>query len=320
MKKTIILSLAAMAGAYCTPASAQTLKTQADSTSYVAGYAVTSGLSSFLKQSFDVDESQMEDVIRGFKDGYAKRNDKAHRAFVAGQQVAIMLDKQMLPRMTADFEGSDNALSEDLIVQGFEASLRGDTTICTPKQAEEKFNAARKEAKAQKELANKAKGEKFLAENKKKKDVVTLPDGLQYKVLTKGNGPIPTASDKVQVVYEGRTLDGKVFDATKNHGKEYDEFNADRLIKGWTEALTMMPVGSKWEIYIPQELAYGARGAGRDIEPYSALIFTLELKGIVPKKSEAEATTPTATTKAQQAKTATKKPAGKAVAKKATKK
>ena len=111
-------------------------------------------------------------------------------------------------------------------------------------------------------------------------------------MLVKGAGPIPKASDKVQVVYEGRTLDGKVFDATANHGKEFDEFAADRLIKGWTEALTMMPVGSKWEIYIPQDLAYGARGAGRDIAPYSALIFTLELKGIVPAAPKPEQVAP----------------------------
>jgi len=120
-------------------------------------------------------------------------------------------------------------------------------------------------------------------------------------VLVKGDGPIPKASDKVQVVYEGRTLDGKVFDATANHGKEFDEFAADRLIKGWTEALTMMPVGSKWEIYIPQDLAYGARGAGRDIAPYSALIFTLELKGIVPAAPKPAEVAPAAPVQVEKA-------------------
>ena len=103
----------------------------------------------------------------------------------------------------------------------------------------------------------------------------------QYKVLVKGNGPKPTKDDQVAVVYEGRTIDGKVFDATARHGKPNDTFGVSNLIKGWTEALTLMPVGSKWEIYIPQELAYGARGAGEDIAPYSTLIFTLELQDIV---------------------------------------
>lgn len=118
MKKTIFLSLALVGGAICTPVSAQkvkkvspkakavqtqTLKTEADSISYAAGYAVTNGLDRYLKEQFGVDESQMADVIRGFKEAYAKRNDKAYQAFVAGQQVATMLDKQMFPRMSADF-------------------------------------------------------------------------------------------------------------------------------------------------------------------------------------------------------------------------
>ena len=132
----------------------------------------------------------------------------------------------------------------------------------------------------QRNAQTKAAGEKFLTENKKKPGVVTLPSGLQYKVLVEGNGAKPAKDDMVKVVYEGRTIDGKVFDATSRHGTESDTFGVGKLIKGWTEALMLMPVGSKWEIYIPQELAYGARGAGDDIAPYSALIFTLELKGI----------------------------------------
>lgn len=316
MKKTIFLSLALIGGAICTPVSAQkvkkvspkakavqtqTLKTEADSISYAAGYAVTNGLDRYLKEQFGVDESQMADVIRGFKEAYAKRNDKAYQAFVAGQQVATMLDKQMFPRMSADFEGASQPLSEEMVVKGFEAALRKDTTTYTVAQAEIKFKDARDAAKIEREEANKAAGEKFLAENKLKPGVNTLPDGLQYKVLVKGDGPIPKATDKVQVVYEGRTLDGKIFDATANHGKEFNEFAADRLIKGWTEALTMMPVGSKWEIYIPQDLAYGARGAGRDIAPYSALIFTLELKGIVPAAPKPAEVAPAAPVQVEKA-------------------
>lgn len=134
MKKTIFLSLALVGGAICTPVSAQkvkkvspkakavqtqTLKTEADSISYAAGYAVTNGLDRYLKEQFGVDESQMADVIRGFKEAYAKRNDKAYQAFVAGQQVATMLDKQMFPRMSADFEGASQPLSEEMVVKGF---------------------------------------------------------------------------------------------------------------------------------------------------------------------------------------------------------
>ena len=298
MKKTIFLSLALVGGAICTPVSAQkvkkvspkakavqtqTLKTEADSISYAAGYAVTNGLDRYLKEQFGVDESQMAGVIRGFKEAYAKRNDKAYQAFVAGQQVATMLDKQMFPRMSADFEGASQPLSEEMVVKGFEAALRKDTTTYTVAQAETKFKDAREAAKIEREEANKAAGEKFLAENKLKPGVNTLPDGLQYKVLKEGNGEVPKASDEVEVIYEGRMLDGTVFDATsKHHGAKTDKFNAGRLIKGWTEALTMMPVGSKWEIYIPQELAYGEREQAQ-IKPFSALIFKIELVSLGAK-------------------------------------
>ena len=131
--------------------------------------------------------------------------------------------------------------------------------------------------------ANREAGRQFLAENAKKDGVITLPSGLQYKVLTQGTGAVPTTSDKVQVHYEGRLIDGTVFDASRNHGDEPAEFRPTDVIKGWTEALTMMPVGSKWQVYIPFELAYGSRDAGQ-IKPYSALIFDIELVGIVGDK------------------------------------
>ena len=151
-----------------------------------------------------------------------------------------------------------------------------------PEAAQTYFAKKQQQLVEQRNEAVKAAGEKFLTENKKKPGVVTLPSGLQYKILVKGNGAKPGKDDQVKVVYEGRTIDGKVFDSTVRHGTESDTFGVGRLIKGWTEALLLMPVGSKWEIYIPQELAYGARGAGNDIAPYSPLIFTLELQGIVP--------------------------------------
>ena len=131
--------------------------------------------------------------------------------------------------------------------------------------------------------ANKEAGEKFLAANAKKKGVKTLESGVQYKVLTAGKGAIPTASQKVKVNYEGRTVDGTVFDSSYKRGKPTD-FRCDQVIKGWTDALTHMPVGSTWEVYIPQQLAYGERGAGNDIKPFSMLIFKIELLEIVDDK------------------------------------
>jgi len=110
--------------------------------------------------------------------------------------------------------------------------------------------------------------------------VITTPSGLQYKILKQGDGVVPQKTDKVKVHYEGRLIDGTVFDASTKHGSEPATFRADQVIKGWTEALTMMPVGSKWQLFIPYELAYGERNAGQLIKPYSALIFDVELVGI----------------------------------------
>ena len=124
---------------------------------------------------------------------------------------------------------------------------------------------------------NKAAGEKFLAENAKKEGVKVLPSGVQYKVIKEGSGESPADSSMVVVNYEGKTIDGKVFDTS--YGKEPVTFPANRVIKGWTEALVHMPVGSVWEVYIPQELAYGERSTGQ-LKPFSALIFKIELVSI----------------------------------------
>ena len=122
---------------------------------------------------------------------------------------------------------------------------------------------------------NKAAGEKFLAANKKKPGVVTLPSGVQYKVIKEGNGPMPKDTSMVKVNYEGKTIDGKVFDSSFKRGQAVD-LRANQVIKGWTEALVHMPAGSVWEVYIPQQLAYGEREQGQ-IKPFSVLIFKIEL-------------------------------------------
>ncbi|MBR4276080.1 MAG: FKBP-type peptidyl-prolyl cis-trans isomerase, partial [Prevotella sp.] len=119
----------------------------------------------------------------------------------------------------------------------------------------------------------KKQNEQWLANNSKADGVVTLPSGVQYKVIIEGKGAVPADTSMVKVNYEGKTIDGKVFDSNNNGA----EFRCNQVIKGWTEALTKMPVGSKWEVYIPASLAYGERQQGDVIRPYSALIFTIEL-------------------------------------------
>ncbi len=136
--------------------------------------------------------------------------------------------------------------------------------------------------KLQQEKGNQAKaqGEKFLAENKGKEGVVALPSGLQYKILKAGNGPKPQASDTVKCHYEGRLINGTVFDSSIRRG-EPAEFPVSGVIAGWVEALQLMPVGSKWQLYIPSNLAYGTHGAGQSIGPNETLIFDVELLAIV---------------------------------------
>ncbi len=136
--------------------------------------------------------------------------------------------------------------------------------------------------KLQKEKGKEAleAGKAFLEENKKKEGVVVLPSGLQYKILTAGNGPKPKASDTVKCHYEGRLINGQVFDSSVRRG-EPAEFPVGGVIQGWVEALQLMPVGSKWQLYIPSNLAYGTHGAGQSIGPNETLIFDVELLAIV---------------------------------------
>lgn len=134
----------------------------------------------------------------------------------------------------------------------------------------------------QSKMSEKAQGEgkAFLEENAKRTEVVTLDSGLQYEVMTKGNGAVPTSADTVKVHYHGTLIDGTVFDSSVNRG-EPASFGVTQVISGWVEALQLMPIGSKWKLFIPSELAYGAQGAGQAIAPHSALVFEVELLEIV---------------------------------------
>ena len=284
------------------------LKTASDSLSYAAGVVMTRGLEEYIGQQFGVTKAQMPMFMKGLRQGFDSRNDSTFAAYVAGLTISQQVQSRMLPNMEKQFEGTSAPIQGDLLYKGFLDALQKDTTYFTSEAANNLFNAKQAALIAQKEAELKAKNEAFLAENKKKEGVVVLPDGLQYRIIKKGTGA-------VRVVYEGKTIDGKVFDATSKHGAEYDTFNVGGLIKGWTEVLQLMPVGSKWEVFIPQDLAYGSRGAGKDIAPYSTLIFTLELKGIEP----ATVAMPEAVTKVKETPVTKTSPAKK-VAKKTVKK
>jgi FKBP-type peptidyl-prolyl cis-trans isomerase len=173
-------------------------------------------------------------------------------------------------------------LNKEILIASFTKSFLGDSTQIKAEQANamiQKFFMDMQKEEGEKNLKA---GEDFLAANKSKSGVVTLPDGLQYEILKAGTGPKPQAEDEVKCHYHGTTIDGKVFDSSVDRG-EPATFPVNRVIPGWTEALQLMPVGSKWKLYIPAALAYGERGAGADIKPNSTLIFEVELLEIVKK-------------------------------------
>ena len=259
------------------------LATPSDTTSFAAGYTATQGLLPFLIQRMHVDTAYMADFVRGYEESLSKVKDPAYIAYMAGSSIAQQATDQILPNMSRDLEGTDDSISAAPFHAGFLAGVKQDTTLFKADKARELFEKRSTAARDERNRVYKKENEEWLANNASKPGVVTLPSGLQYKVLKEGNGAKPKATDKVDVIYEGKTINGKVFDATANHGgKKTDSFRCDQVIKGWTEALTNMPVGSKWEIYIPQNLAYGERQAGQ-IKPYSTLIFTVELVNIEPE-------------------------------------
>jgi FKBP-type peptidyl-prolyl cis-trans isomerase FklB len=180
-------------------------------------------------------------------------------------------------------------LDQNAFVQGMRDVLAGGKTLLTEDEMAAALTVLQNQmtAKAAEEAKkmgeeNKTQGEAFLAANKTKEGVVTLPSGLQYKIITAGTGPKPTTADTVICNYRGTLLDGKEFDSSYKRGQPAT-FPVARVIKGWTEALQLMPVGSKWQLFIPPDLAYAERGAGSDIGPNSTLIFEVELISIQGK-------------------------------------
>jgi len=180
----------------------------------------------------------------------------------------------------------------NLVSQGLKDSTGGGKTRLTEEEEKAVLTEVQNEVRKQQQekmqeagAANKTEGEAFLAANKSKDGVVTLPSGLQYKILTAGTGPKPTASDSVVCNYRGTLINGTEFDSSYKRGQPAT-FGVGQVIKGWTEALQLMPVGSKWQLFIPSSLAYGERGAGAEIGPNATLIFEVELLSIQDKTKD----------------------------------
>ena len=290
MKKvSIFMAIAAAASlASCTAqAPKANLKSDIDSLSYSIGMAQTQGLKGYLTGRLDVDTAYMADFIKGLNEG-ANKTSKKDIAYMAGLQIGQQISNQMMKGINQELFAGDSTktISKDNFMAGFIAGTLEKGGVMTMEAAQEYTRTAMETIKAkameEKYADNKAAGEKFLAENKAKEGVKTTESGLQYKVITEGKGEIPADTCKVKVNYKGTLIDGTEFDSSYKRN-EPATFRANQVIKGWTEALTMMPVGSKWELYIPQELAYGSRESGQ-IKPFSTLIFEVELVGIEKDK------------------------------------
>ena len=265
------------------------LKSDVDTVSYAIGMAQTQGLKDYLVGRLGVDTTYMDDFIKGLNEGANAGDDKKKAAYYAGIQIGQQISNQMVKGINHELFGDDSTKTISLknFMAGFIAGTIGKGGLMTVDSAQAVAQEMMRVIKAknmEKEFGpNKKAGEEFLAKNAKAEGVKVLDGGVQYKVIKEGTGALPKDTSLVKVHYEGKTLDGKVFDSSYKRG-EPANFRANQVIKGWTEALVHMPAGSIWEVYIPQELAYGERQQGADIKPFSMLIFKIELLEVDGKK------------------------------------
>jgi FKBP-type peptidyl-prolyl cis-trans isomerase FklB len=293
MKKFTFAALAAVAAVMMYSCGNGTpkanLKSDVDTVSYAIGMAQTQGLKDYLVGRLGVDTAYMDDFIKGLNEGANAGDDKKKAAYYAGIQIGQQVANQMVKGINHELFGDDSTKTISLknFMAGFISGTTGKDGLMTVDSAQQVAQELMRQIKAktmEKEFGgNKKAGEDFLKANATKDSVKTLASGVQYKVLKEGKGAIPADTSLVKVNYEGRTLEGKVFDSSYQRNQPAN-FRANQVIKGWTEALTHMPAGSVWEVYIPQELAYGERQQGADIKPFSMLIFKIELLEVDPKK------------------------------------
>ena len=265
------------------------LRTDVDTVSYAIGMAQTQGLKDYLVGRLGVDTTYMDEFVRGLNEGANAGDDKKKAAYYAGIQIGQQISGQMVKGINHELFGEDSTKTISLknFMAGFISGTIGKGGLMSVDSAQQLAQAMMRTIKAknmEKEFGpNKKAGEEFLKANAKKEGVKVLPSGVQYKVIKEGTGAMPKDTSRVKVHYEGKTMDGKVFDSSYKRGQPTD-FRANQVIKGWTDALVHMPAGSIWEVYIPQELAYGERQQGADIKPFSMLIFKIELLEVDPKK------------------------------------
>lgn len=257
------------------------LRTDIDTLSYALGMAQTQGLRQYMEMRLGVDTAYMDEFIKGIRDGVNASDDKKRAAYYGGIQIGQQIGNMMIKGINQELFGDDSTKSISMknFMAGFITGTKGQRGLMTPEQAgmtaQRMMQTVKEKSLMERYGDYKKECEKFMASNKKKPGVVTLPSGVQYKVIQEGKGEIPKDTSMVEVNYEGKTIDGEVFDSSYKRERPA-KMRVNQVIKGWSEALTRMPEGSVWEIYIPQELAYGTQGQ-RSIKPFSALIFKVEL-------------------------------------------
>ena len=292
MKKVLFIAVVAIATGLssCAQAPKAELKTEIDSLSYAIGLSRSQqGLTQFLEQQ-GVDSAQYSNFLKGVLEGAKSADISEKMAYSVGMQIGQMISVNWYESINHELFGNDSTktINKEDMLAGFFAGVTGKGRVMDPIIAstytDDKMKSVKEASLLERFGENKAAGEKFLEENKAKEGVVTTESGLQYKVITEGKGQVPTSTDRVKVHYKGTLIDGTEFDSSysrkdKDGNPQPSTFRANQVIKGWTEALTMMPIGSKWELYIPQELAYGSQDTGT-IPPFSTLIFEVELLSI----------------------------------------
>lgn len=285
MKKMMMMAAAVAMTATtmisCDGGNGANLKDGVDSLAYNLGVAQSEGLKQYMTIQLGVDTTYMDEFIKGMKEGAVNEADPKKDAYMEGLKAGKQI-QQMAEGLGQEVYAGDTTKSVNVknLLAGLIDGLKGKADI-TAEDAYQKFQEQLepiRTANTEKQFAdNKAAGEKYLAENKKKEGVKTTASGLQYKVLVEGTGALPTDTTKLQVNYEGKLIDGTVFDSSYERNIPFTvDMAQPRVIQGWVEALKLMPAGSKWEVTIPQELGYGASNQGM-IKPFSTLVFTIEV-------------------------------------------
>lgn len=281
MKKFFVLAAVAATVAFtsCNGGSAK-LNSDADSLAYELGVGQSDGLKQYMSMQLGVDSAYLDEFIKGMKEGALNDADPKKEAYMRGLEVGKQV-QGMAKNLTTQVYADDSTqnISPASILAGLVDGLKGKADK-TSDQAMASFNdrlEPLREAALEKQYGdNKKAGEDYLAKNAKAEGVTTLPSGVQYKVITPGDGPMPTDSTVVKCNYEGKLIDGTVFDSSYERGQAFEVNLAfPRVIQGWVEVLKLMPAGSKWEVTIPYAQAYGTQDMGK-IKPFSTLIFTIE--------------------------------------------